>query len=315
MKKIIIRTPNFIGDTVNSIPAIELLKQEYPEATFTVVGPAFVHDIFCEDKRINGFISYKKGFRHSFSLLRKIRKEKYDLGVLFTNTFFSAFLFRLSKIKCLIGYKNEGRGFLLNHKPHLSRSTHYINRYAGLVNSYLNHKYTYLPPLSILHSGEPTFQFNNNLKTIGFYPGSPKKGFRQYPPEYAVELLKQLDNYNIVMIGDAAEYDCCQEQIKQSAHPHAINLAGKTDIKQFINTIANLDLLITIDSAAMHIAAATHVPFIALLGLSASPTSCITPKADFGKIIRIENNLIDERKYIQNITPQIILANISTILA
>ena len=46
MKKIIIRTPNFIGDTINTTPCLELIKQEYPEAEFTIVGPDFVRELF-----------------------------------------------------------------------------------------------------------------------------------------------------------------------------------------------------------------------------------------------------------------------------
>lgn len=315
MKKIILRTPNFIGDTVNTLPAIELLKQEYPDATFTVVGPPLVHDIFMQDKRITRFIPCKKGLRYFFPLLFAIRKEKYDLGILFNNTFIFAFIFRLSRIKKLIGYKNEGRGFLLDYKPRLNRNSHYINRYASLVNGYLNNKYTYLPPLKIIHTGDATFRFENDRKTIGVYPGSPKKKFRQYPPEYTVELLRQLCHYNIVMLGDSDEYDYYQECLQKTGHPHVLNLAGKITVEQFINTISNIDLLITIDSAAMHIAAATRTPFIALMGLSTSPISCIIPKVDFGRIIRIENNMINEERYLQNITPQIIIENISAIFA
>lgn len=315
MKKIIIRTPNFIGDTINTLPAIELLKQEYPDATFTIVGPAFVHDIFLQDNRITRFISCKKGLRYFWPLLLAIRKEKYDLGILFNNTFIFALIFRLSRIKYLVGYKNEGRGFLLNHKPRLNRNSHYINRYASLVNSYLDNKYTFLPPLKIHHTGEAIFQFENNRKTIGFYPGSPKKKFRQYPPDYTVELLKQLDNYNVIMLGDSDEYDYYQECLQKTEHPHILNLAGKISVEQFINTISNIDLLITIDSAAMHIAAATETPFIALMGLSTNPISCIIPKVNFGKIIRIENNMINEEQYLQNITPQIIIENISAIFS
>ena len=40
MKNIIIRKHNFIGDTVNTTPALELLKQEYPDAEITLLGPA-----------------------------------------------------------------------------------------------------------------------------------------------------------------------------------------------------------------------------------------------------------------------------------
>ena len=52
MKKIIIRTPNFIGDTINTTPCLELIKQEYPEAEFTIVGPDFVRELFKYDPRI-----------------------------------------------------------------------------------------------------------------------------------------------------------------------------------------------------------------------------------------------------------------------
>lgn len=310
MKNIIVRTPNFIGDTVNMTPAIELLKQEYPEAVFTMVGPDFIDDLFKHDPRIVACISFKKGHRNDRKLLRKIRQKKYDLGVIFINTFVSALLFRLARIKTVIGYQNEGRGFLLDFKIRLNRNVHYINRYAILVNDYLNKKYTYLPPLTLFYTEEPTFQFDNQLKTIGFYPGGNNKSFRKYPEEYAIELLQQLKNYNIVLIGDGNDHLTHKTYQEKSGHPHLLDLSGKTSIESFVNTIARLDLLITIDSAAMHIAAATRTPFIALLGLSTSPTSCITPKVKFGKTIKIENGLIDEAEYIKNISPEIVLKQV-----
>lgn len=41
MKNIIIRMPNFIGDSINTLPAIDLLKQEYPGFEDNLVGPFF----------------------------------------------------------------------------------------------------------------------------------------------------------------------------------------------------------------------------------------------------------------------------------
>ena len=58
MKKIIIRTPNFIGDTINTTPCLELIKQEYPEAEFTIVGPDFVRELFKYDPRITHYITF-----------------------------------------------------------------------------------------------------------------------------------------------------------------------------------------------------------------------------------------------------------------
>ena len=100
MKKIIIRTPNFIGDTINTTPCLELIKQEYPEAEFTIVGPDFVRELFKYDPRITHYITFplkrKKKLSTYWKIVRELRKENGELGVIFVNTFISALLFRLS---------------------------------------------------------------------------------------------------------------------------------------------------------------------------------------------------------------------------
>ena len=97
MKKIIIRTPNFIGDTINTTPCIQLIKQEYPDASLIIVGPEFVKDIFKYDPRINKIITFPLAKRNNLStyyyILKQVRKEKGDLGVILINTFISALEF------------------------------------------------------------------------------------------------------------------------------------------------------------------------------------------------------------------------------
>lgn len=191
----------------------------------------------------------------------------------------------------------------------LNRNKHYINRYANLFNEFIGNKYKTLPDLYLPVSGEKIFHFNNNNLTIGFYPGGKHKGHRSYPHEHTIRLIKLLtqQQYNIVMLGEKRESEEHSDEIKTSKCQNIISLAGKTNIEEFFNAIRQVDLLITIDSAAMHIAAALKTPFIALLGLSTSPTSTIIPKVSFGKILKIENNLIREEDYIRNITPEIVL--------
>ena len=46
INNIIIKTPSFIGDAIMMLPALELLKLEYPKATFTVLCKASQKDIF-----------------------------------------------------------------------------------------------------------------------------------------------------------------------------------------------------------------------------------------------------------------------------
>ena len=208
MKKIIIRTPNFIGDTINTTPCLELIKQEYPEAEFTIVGPDFVRELFKYDPRITHYITFplkrKKKLSTYWKIVRELRKENGELGVIFVNTFISALLFRLGNVKKNIGYNREGRGFLLDFSPEINYHKHYINRYAFLFNEYIGNKYVYLPELSLRYTGQKTFQFDNSHKTIALYLGGENKEFRKYPDEYAVQLLRLLNRqgYNLLLIGD-----------------------------------------------------------------------------------------------------------------
>lgn len=320
IEHILIRTPNFIGDSINITPCIQLIKKEYPNAKITIVCPDIVADVFKYDTKILSCITFPLAKKNKFStywhIYKETRKLKGDLGIIFINTFVSALLFKLAGIKCNIGYKNEGRSFLLNFKPRINRNKHYINHYANLFNEYIGHKYSILPDLYLPISGTKTFNFNNKQKTIGFYPGGSHKSPRNYPETHSIQLIQSLNQqgYNIVLIGDKKDNEQQAEYDKKANCDNVINLTGKTNIEDLFNTISHLDLLITIDSAAMHTAAALKIPFIALMGLSTSPTSAITPKVDFGTILKIENNMICEEEYMQNITPDIIVQEVGKTL-
>lgn len=320
IRKIIVRTPNFIGDTINMTPCLQLVKQEYPDAQIVIVCPDLVEDVFKFDPRISKCITFPASRRNKFStywhIFKETRKQKGDLGIIFINTLISALLFKLAGIKCNIGYKQEGRGFLLNFKPRLNRNKHYINRYADLFNEFTGNKYVTLPDLYLPVSGKQTFTFDNSQKVIGFYPGGNNKRPRNYPATFSVQLIRLLhaQGYNVILIGDRNDNRQQEEYIAEAKCKDVINLTGKTNIEDFFNTIFHLDLLITIDSAAMHASAALKIPFIALMGLSTSATSTIIPKVSFGKILKIENNLIREEEYIKNITPEIIIREVKSIL-
>ena len=150
---------------------------------------------------------------------------------------------------------------------------------------------------------------------IGLYLGGTNKKQRRYPETYAPRLLRLLCDYRLVLLGDANDAPAQAEYARQVPEADITDLSGKTSIEEFVATIAGLDLLITIDSAAMHIAAATNIKFIALFGLSTSPTSAILPRSANGVYLKIENNLINEADYMNNLTPETILQHVHSILA
>ena len=74
MKRIIICMPNFIGDSINTIPAIELIRQVFPQARITLLGPSFLKELFEYDPRIFYVIVSNKRKKNYFRNLQKHRK-------------------------------------------------------------------------------------------------------------------------------------------------------------------------------------------------------------------------------------------------
>ena len=208
MKKIIIRTPNFLGDTINISPCIQLIRHEYPDAQIVIVCPDFIKDVYKYDKNIYKCITFPDAKRHKLStfwnLWRKLRHEKGDLGILFINTFISALIFKLAGIKCSIGYQRECRGILLDFKIPFNINKHYINRYASLFNEVPGNKYKTLPDLYLPISNNSTFHFNNTNPILS--EDEDSMGYEKYFMEQLnIEALKQDYPYDREMIDGIME--------------------------------------------------------------------------------------------------------------
>jgi len=320
---IIIKTPSFIGDTVMMMPALELLFTEYPNAKFTVVCKPSSKDLF-RNKNINKIIiddikSDKKGrLKRTFNLISEIKKEKYDLGVLFHNTFLDALVFKLSFIDKIIGYEKEKRKILLDFYLKIDRTRHYVNHYAHLVNQYLGNKYKDLPKMKLHYENSNLLINQNNKPYVGFALGGDNKDTRRYPKELSLKLFEILkdENINIVLIGDKDDSinNNIYEEYLKSQNNNVINLSGKTNISEFIDLISSIDLLVTIDTSAVHISAAVDTDFLLLVGKGSSALDTTYPKVDFGSMIFRGQNKINDEDLIYEIKADDIKQNILKML-
>lgn len=312
---IIIKTPAFIGDTIMMLPALKLIKLEYPKADITIVCKDNCKDIFRGygiDKIIVDNTKEGNRVKKAISLIKNIKKQRYDLGVLFHNTFMDALIFKLSNIDTIIGYDKEQRKILLDFWLKIDRSRHYINHYANLINRYLKDKYSLLPPLK-LYAQEQTLIIKKDKPLVGFVLGT-HKDTRGYPQKLSLELFSLLKNsaYEIVLLGDQNDvYNNLkyEKQLKEDK-TEVVNLTGKTSVGEFIDIINTLNLLVTIDSSSMHIATATNTNFIAVIGKSTSPFEVVKPKVDFGSYLFRGEMCIKDADFIKNVKPQEIIKEI-----
>ncbi|MBS9768709.1 MAG: glycosyltransferase family 9 protein [Flavobacteriaceae bacterium] len=320
MKKIIIRTPNFIGDTVMMLPALELVRMEYPDAEITVVCKPHSAELFRGKGIAKIIVDDTKGkgrFNRTLKFVKQLRQEKYDLGILFHNSFLTALLFRLARIKTLIGYEKEGRKFLLDFSLPIDRNWHYSNHYANLVNLYFGNKYTELPQGKLVHKKSELVEKKASL-LVGFVLGGENKGARRYPLELGKQLFEKLsaEEVDIVLLGDKQDCENHQKyaEVLKENGANCTDLTGKTTVAGFIDAIAELDLLVTIDTSAMHIASAVGTEFVVLVGKGTSPFSVVYPKFGKGHILEKGQLCLRGEDMIKSISPNDIYGKIMEIL-
>src|ERR1700722_11785394 len=140
-RNIIVRMPNWIGDLVMATPILSDLRRAYPDAHITAMCRSPLCELLKEDPEINELFCFSKasGFsrrQERRNIIEKLRKGGYDLGILLTHSFSSAWWFWLGKVKARLGYECNGRKPLLTYSlpfPKNIQNQHLVVTYKTLL--------------------------------------------------------------------------------------------------------------------------------------------------------------------------------------
>ncbi len=138
---IVVRSPNWIGDCIMCLPALRALKAHVPSDNIFLVTKHHLTDVFKNIPEIKEIIPIPgaPGVKESFEIAGKLKEYQFHRGILFTNSFSSALIFRQAGIKDLTGYNKDLRGLLLKNKlpfPYDSPK-HHVYFYLDLVAHFL----------------------------------------------------------------------------------------------------------------------------------------------------------------------------------
>lgn len=280
---ILVRMPNWIGDMVMATPVLTALRAKYPNARITAMSRFPGCDLLEEDKDIDELFCFRKAgvfVRRSErrDIIGKIGGGKYDLGILLTHSFSSAWWFWQGKVKYRIGYDTKGRGLLLSHRipfPKDVETKHLVYTYQNLLAplGITDHSHTpriYLQKHEIEQAKAllKTFGIEENHRVIGINPGATYGSAKCWLPERFREVTQKLleeKNLSVVYFGDQSSLGLVKE-ICRGLDSRVVNLAGVTTLRELACLISLCDVLLTNDSGPMHIAAALNTPLVALFG-------------------------------------------------
>jgi heptosyltransferase-2 len=275
--KILIRGPNWVGDSVLSIPAMKAIRSRFPSAEITLLVRPWVAGLFTGAPFIDKVWSESRpaSVAEWSRITRQIRGRHFDLAVLLPNSFESALMTFLGRVPIRLGYATDGRRLLLTESvtPPKQQRRHQIYYYLDLIGGTEKPE----PTIEIQATTEERTDARKLLFAEGIEPqqaflvinpgaayGSAKRWDEQRFAETA-DILSQSLGLRVAIVGSAAEGPVAENIRAQMKSAPAL-LTGKTTLETLIGVLAESSLMITNDSGPMHIAAALGIPTIAVFG-------------------------------------------------
>ena len=283
INKILIRSTNWIGDAVMTLPAVAAIRKGFPNAEITILAKEWVAEIFRLSKDIDKIIIFADPGRHSgiggkIDLARELRAEHFGATILLQNAISAALLTFFAGIPRRAGYNTYARGFLLTDSIVLRKEIkkmHQTKYYLEMVkalgcpdiadNVFLDVPDEYLTLASTL-LGKKGVQ--REKVVIGMAPGAAYGPAKRWPPERFAQtadmLISEFDA-QVLLFGSTQDMPTIQEIISHT-RGKLFSFAEETTLKEAIALIDGCNAFISNDSGLTHVSGALNKPTVAIFG-------------------------------------------------
>ncbi len=270
-----------IGDVIFSTPLYEALKKRYPDAELSILVSIQAKGIIEMNPYVDNVLVLKRtwfspgswfNYNETLSILRKIRKESFDIGIDLRGDIRNILLMLFGKVGYRVGYGITGGGFLLNRVLSYEKDIHEVDKNVKLieelgcevVDKSLQIYYSQSDEESVINLLEKEYvRKGDTLLAIHMEAGYPSKSWKK---ERFIQMLQEMnkrDYGKIILIGGDNKdvyFHSIYNQLKFSY----INTIGKLNIRQLAALLKRCEVLISCDSGPVHVATAVGTPCIVL---------------------------------------------------
>lgn len=270
----------FLGDVILTLPMIQVLKKNFPLAEIDVVTTPVAASLLENHPAVSRTIQYDKrrshkGVRGIISLARDLRRRGYDVAVVPHRSFRTASVIALSGIPERIGFSTSSARFVYNHIGEYIKAKHEVERNFALLSPFgirVTQKElpTLFPSLDDINAMNK-FLFEreilNQRNMVAIAPGSvwnTKRWLLERFTQLALQLAN--DGKEVFIIGGTADAELGRAIIEATKHKQIHDASGKLSLLQSAELIGRCDVLISNDSAPLHMGVAMRTPVVAIFG-------------------------------------------------
>lgn len=287
------------GDVAMTLPALYSVAKAHPTHTFYMLTSKNFEELFTNQlpniKVIGVDLKQYKGVSGLLQLASKIRR-KYkinavaDLHSVLRSYVVRSYFFLCGKKVRIINKDRAKKKAITNYKAPLIQFKHSIDRYSDVFmnldldsemsfKSYFENKARNISELNSLF-------FDASKSNIGIAPFA-MHAEKMYPIDKMEEVLKRLtanSNRHIYLFGGGKKE---KEKLEEweATYSNVISVVGKLTLENELLLISFLSVLVSMDSANMHLASlvntpvvsiwgATH-PFLGFYGFNQSPSNAV----------------------------------------
>ena len=280
-RKILVRTPNWVGDAVMALPFLGSLRLNAPHSEIHVLTRTSLREFFSQIRAIDGVIALDE--THGFSAIwrgaRMLRPQKFDLSFCLPPSFGSALMMSLAGIPKRIGHASDRRRWLLTDtSPYLpnGKRPHRAESYLALLdlawtNPKIDRKLAYNPGPDAISTAEAIWKERSiptDASVLAAAPGAAQPN-KLWPPERFADICRRWlagNNRVVLLVGGPNDRDACAAIAARLDSPRRLNICGAGCFTRVAAIMSRSDVFVGNDSGLSHLAAASGVPLVVVSG-------------------------------------------------
>lgn len=278
MERLLVAQSGFLGDVVLTTPLITALRRRLAPTSLTVLttpqaSPLLEehHDVdrvLVDAKRAEGY-----GLLGLWRTARRLRQERFTLAVAPHKSLRTALLLMLAGIPQRVGFRQSVGWFLYHRTAVRDAGRHEIERILCLMRAFdIEPEECECTPY-VAYSEVALAKAQELLREAGITetvpvfvvcPGSVWPTKRWTTAGYAGLISRLERDYGRVLLCGGPEDEQIVQAVQEQSGGRGVNLAGRADLQTFMALIDRARVVVSNDSAPMHLAVARGVPVVAI---------------------------------------------------
>ena len=279
MERLLVAQTGFLGDVVLTTPLLSTLRRALALESLTVLTTPQARPLVQDHPAVDKVLVDNKrgddrGFFGMLQVARRLQRQRFTLAVAPHKSFRTALLLALAGIPHRVGFRQSPGWFLYHQIARRDTDRHEVERILCIMRAFgLEPEACDRTPYVAYHSTAKTnaqrFLDEARIATSDpvflVCPGSVWYTKRWTTAGYSTLVRSLARHYGrVVLCGGPDDVPITQEIEQQAQVAGLLNLAGQTDLQTSMALIDRAQVVISNDSAPMHLAVARQVPVVAI---------------------------------------------------